>query len=372
MTPRNTILVGDAAERLRALAPASVDCLITSPPYFLLRNYGHERQIGLESSVDDWVRALVGVLREAARVLVRTGSAWVVVSDTYARRPQHGAPPKSLVLGPERLALALMADGWIVRNKVVWAKPNPMPQPVGDRLANTYEVVYLVSRQRSYWFDLDAIRTAHRTKVAQAARSAPASRPDWTGPFGGTNAGLRRPRPAGNPGHPRGKNPGDVWTVAVRGIPGHHATFPAALLERPLLASCPLKVCTACGSGWRSDGPGTEPVADCQCAGSTRPGLVLDPFFGSGTVGVVAERHGRDWLGVELNPEYAALARRRITQARTISPATPVVPPSTHPAPIRHAQRSGSTSVPHQRADRECGGRCRNGPRRDCSDHAAP
>jgi site-specific DNA-methyltransferase (adenine-specific) len=303
VTPRNTILIGDATERLRELPPASVDCLITSPPYFLLRDYGAQGQIGLERSVDDWVAALRRVMRAATGALAPAGSAWLVVSDTYARHPNQGALPKSLLFGPERLALALIADGWIVRNKIVWAKPNPMPQSVGDRLTNTYEVVYVLTRQRSYFFDLDAIRTAHRTAAAQAPRLAPSERQDWRGPFSSTN--------------PRGKNPGDVWTVAVRAVRGHHATFPERLVEPAVLAGCPARVCLGCGTGWRSEGPGTVPVPACACAAATRPGLVLDPFMGSGTVGLVAERHGRDWLGIELNPAYAALAERRVRAART-------------------------------------------------------
>lgn len=306
--PLNTLLVGDALAQLRRLPSASVDCVITSPPYFQLRNYQAEGQIGLEPEVDQWVERLRSVMTELARVLVPTGAVWLVLADSYARRPSHGATPKSLLFGPERVALKLLVDGWVIRNKVVWAKPNFMPTPALDRLACSYEVAYLLVRSRSYFFDLDAIRQPHRTTAPQAARPAPTRPEPWAGPLAGINAGLRRARPAGQPGHPNGRNPGDVWTVAVRGVRGHHATFPEALVERPLLATCPAAVCLACGAPRYSRRP------PCGCGAATRPGVVLDPFFGSGTVGVVAQRHSRDWLGIELNPTFAELARERLSR----------------------------------------------------------
>jgi DNA modification methylase len=211
--------------------------------------------------------------------------------------------------------LALAADGWIVRNKIIWAKTNPMPNSVSDRLNATYEVVYFLVRTRHYYFDLDAIREPHRSRAARAARSAPLVPPAWAGPLAGRNDGLLRARAAGQPGHPLGKNPGDLWRLAARGYRGaHFATFPEVLVHRPLLATCPEVVCTACGHAWRRQ-PSTRrlgELAPCDCDAPTQSGIALDPFFGTGTVGVVAKAHGRDWLGIELNRTYAAMAWERL------------------------------------------------------------
>jgi len=345
--PLNTILIGDAEEQLRQLPAASIDCVITSPPYFQLRDYGVAGQLGLEADVSGWVENLRAVMAAVARVLKPTGSLWLNLGDSYSRHERYGTAPKGLLLGPERLLLALGTDGWICRNKVIWAKPNPMPSSVGDRLNTTYEVVYFLVRSRRYCFDLDAIRQPHTSspRLRRAGRStlSPASKPAWAGPLAGKQDGLRRPR---SPGHPLGKNPGDVWSIATAGFRGaHFATFPAALVEQPLRATCPERVCIGCGSPWRwrsrvgHIGRPVVPPRDryvvryptrwqtlhyrgrlrpgCTCRGGTRPGVVLDPFFGSGTVGVVAARHHRDWVGIELNPEFVALAQGRLRSRRT-------------------------------------------------------
>lgn len=168
--PRNTILVGDAASRLAELEDSSVDCVITSPPYFRLRDYQHTGQLGLEATVQAWVEGLRPVLRQLARVLVPTGSVWLNLGDTYSTHPRQGAPAKSLLLGPERLALALIKDGWTVRNKIVWAKTNPIPSSVPDRLSTTHEVIYLLTRHKRYFFDLDAVRQPPKTAPSRPPR----------------------------------------------------------------------------------------------------------------------------------------------------------------------------------------------------------
>lgn len=324
---RNRVITGDASHVLASLPAASIDCVITSPPYFLLRDYGVGGQIGHEDSVELWVDALLLAMRGVARVLKPTGSAWLNVADSYSRHPRYGAPAKSLLLGPERLALGLLADGWTIRNRVAWSKPNAMPASVTDRLNATWELLYLLTRERRYFFDLDAIRVPHRsvgrpgmkTKSRRTGRSGP---PPWAGPLAGSNVGLARLKDAGLVGHPLGANPGDAWNIPTTGYRGaHFATFPERLVERPLLATCPRKVCTSCGAPWRPDRARDKTPVDlrpgCDCHAGWRPGLVLDPFFGSGTVGVVAERHGRDWLGIELNPEFVRLAEARIADARS-------------------------------------------------------
>lgn len=303
--PRNTILRGDAATQLATLPSGSADCVITSPPFFRLRDYGVQGQIGLESTVEQWVQALGAVFAELARVLKHEGAVWVDLADGYSPATRYG-PLKSLLLAPERLLLALVADGWIIRNRVIWAKRSPMPSGVTDRLESTYDTLNLLVRSRRYFFDLDAIRE----------------------PLAGEATTL-------------GKNPGDVWHIEKARFDGaHFATFPERLVERPLLATCPARVCLACGAPWKTRTtkhyvgrpvrferdryvrrhpvryrvirrrPRLRPT--CRCSSGTRPGVVLDPFLGTGTVGSVAERVGRDWLGIELSPAYCRMAWKRV------------------------------------------------------------
>ena len=350
--PRNTVLTGDAAARLAELPPASVDCVVTSPPYYQLRDYGMSGQIGLEPTVEAWVEQMGLVLGEVARVIKPTGSLWLNLGDSYSRHGRYGATPKSHLLAPARLLLALTAAGWLCRNKVIWAKPNPMPTSVTDRLNTTYDVVYFLVRSPRYFFDLDAIREPHRSRGRRHAGTQQKAVPPWAGPLAaGTQDGLRRARPAGQPGHLLGKNPGDVWRIATQGFPGaHFATFPEELVRRPLLATCPEAVCTRCHQPWcratRVRRLGTVrptprdrhvrryparwstahqrgELVPCGCGAPTQPGVVLDPFFGVGTVGFVARRHGRDWLGVELNPQYVELAWRRLGLAHELTQERP-------------------------------------------------
>lgn len=322
--PRNAILPGDARSVLGSLLPESVDCVVTSPPYFRLRDYGAAGQLGQEATVEEWVANLRGMMRGVRRVLKPHGSVWLNVADSYSRHPGTGVPPKGMLLAPERLALALAAEGWLVRNKVVWAKPNPLPQSAVDRLSPTYEVVFLLTKQPDYFFDLDAIRVPHRS--TGRAQPGEAGRT-----YQGGNGGLGTLKATGRVGHPSGKNPGDVWTLATPTFRGDHfATFPEALVERPILATCPERICIQCDQAWRRpvriltlhtsegrrDVRKVGELARCDCFAPTRRGVVFDPFFGTGTVGVVAERLGRDWLGLELNPAYAELAEARLARAR--------------------------------------------------------
>jgi site-specific DNA-methyltransferase (adenine-specific) len=307
--PRNTIVTGDALTTLRELPESAVDCVVTSPPYFQLRDYAAEGQLGMEPTVAGWVANLRQACREVARVLVPTGSLWLNLGDSFSRHPKYGAPTKSLLLAPERLLLALSLDGWLVRTKVIWAKTNPMPSSVTDRLSLTYEVIYFLVRQKTYFFDLDAIRQPHKSSGAKRARVPQQQPPVWAGPLAASRSGLRRARATGEPGHPLGKNPGDVWSIATRGFSGaHFATFPPELVRRPILATCPAVVCTACGQGQKV----STGTLQCDCHAPARSGIVLDPFFGTGTVGLVAQELGRDWLGIELNPEYVRLAEERL------------------------------------------------------------
>lgn len=247
--PRRQVLVGDALMQLRRLPSGSVDTCITSPPYYQLRRYGVEGQIGLEADVQAWVTSLAAVFAEVARVLKSTGSLWLNLGDSYSRHDRYGAPPKGMLCAPERLLLSLASSGWLVRNKVIWAKPNPMPASVGDRLNTAHEFVYFLVRFPRYQFDLDTIREPHKSRAGRKGREPLRAPEPWAGPLAaGSQDGLRRARPAGQPGHVLGKNPGDVWMIPTRGFRGaHFATFPEQLVVRPLLATCPEAICTRCG-----------------------------------------------------------------------------------------------------------------------------
>lgn len=325
--PRGEVLVGDAANELAALPDATVDMVLTSPPYFRLRDYAAEGQLGLEQHVEDWVAALQAVTREMQRVLVPTGSLWLNLGDSFSTHHRQGAARKSLLLGPERLALALLRDGWRLRNKIVWHKTNHMPTSATDRLGCAWEALYLFVQRPRYFFDLDAVRVVHRSRPPKPTVRPFASteREPWRGPNADDASGLARLKALGRVGHPLGKNPGDVWPLpagSYRG--GHHATFPVALAASAIRAGCPEARCRRCQTPWRrpvsrwvvADGQERATrqslAPTCGCRAPAEPGLVLDPFFGVGTTALGAIEHDRDWLGIELNPEYAAEAIRRI------------------------------------------------------------
>jgi len=342
--PRRVLLAGDVREQLQHIPDELIDCVVTSPPYFRLRDYGVDGQLGLESHVERWVDHLAVVMEDVRRVLVATGTVWLNLGDSYSTHQREGAPRKSLVAAPERLLLRLLADGWIVRNKIVWAKTNHAPTSVSDRLACGYELIYLLAKSSSYYFDLDDIRqphrsckrTAHRRAGADGSRRPPGRRSDHS-PSGALRArsswrltgtdhdgGLLAMRRAGVVGHPLGKNPGDVWALATSNFRGaHFATYPEPLVERMLRAGCPELRCRACRAAWRRPVRRIGTVATrlalapgCGCQAPAEPGLVLDPFMGSGTTAVLAERLQRDWVGIELNPEYRKMARQRIQDKR--------------------------------------------------------
>jgi len=284
------IRVGDVRDVLQGVEDASVQCCITSPPYWQLRDYGVSGQMGLEPTLDQYIAGQVAVFREVARVLRPDGVVWLNLGDAYA-------PDKNLLGIPWRVAFALQADGWILRQDIIWAKPNPMPQSVQDRCTTAHEYLFLLARQRHYRYDAAAIREPARST---APLRVPTGWDTDAGPHGRFHRQGRAERQRGHARRhdgfadrwdamPRaeqmahGANKRSVWTVAPQRVPTvHFATFPEALVE------------------------------PCVLAGSREGDVVLDPFAGSGTVGVVALRHGRRFLGIELNPDYAAMARRRI------------------------------------------------------------
>lgn len=306
---KDQILCGDALEVLHTLPDESAHCCVTSPPYWGLRDYGVEGQIGLEPTPEEYVAKLVEVFREVRRVLRADGTLWLNLGDCYAA-PGKGGPwdggrgqkntgrvlyarqanrgsfpgpkPKDLVGIPWRVAFALQADGWWLRSDIIWHKPNAMPESVRDRPTGAHEHIFLLAKSQRYYYDQDAIREPFATPP-HAPRNKP--RPGVLSRYG---AGPGTPDPSGDPdrvwGNPKGRNKRTVWTVPTRPFKGaHFAVFPPDLIRPCILAGCP------------------------------EGGIVLDPFFGSGTVGVVALQEGRHFIGIELNPEYCEMARERVS-----------------------------------------------------------
>jgi len=275
----NDIHEGDAAATLAELPESSVHMVMTSPPYFGLRDYGVDGQIGLEDSLDEYIDELLEVADELRRVLRPDGSWWLNLGDSFAgswgaqskddeanhrdREAYPGKTParsgtlrrKSKMLVPHRVAIALEDAGWIVRSDAVWSKPNPMPHPVKDRLHEHKEFVFHLVPEPDYWFDLDAVREPHKeTSLERRGRydsnasgtSADAYPTRETDEYIGTE-----PEDAL---HPNGKNPGDIFDVAVKPFPdAHFAVYPPNLVEVPIKSSCPNRVCVACGTPYERD-----------------------------------------------------------------------------------------------------------------------
>ncbi|MEO3810724.1 site-specific DNA-methyltransferase [Sphaerisporangium sp. B11E5] len=317
------LYLGDACEVLGELPGRSVDCLVTSPPYYGLRDYGVLGQYGQEATPDEYVERLRAVFAQAWRVLADDGTCWLNLGDCYAANSDGCArgknyhqrqplirprtrlvlPPKNLLGMPWRVAFALQHDGWILRNAIVWHKPNAMPQSVTDRLSTRHELIFLLVKQRRYWFDLDPIRqpyTGDRTLSRRARHGG--NKPntiktpwppdgkytDTTHPLRGKRHGAAM-QPTGHrhtTTHPNGRNPGDVWTIPTRPLrAAHFATFPIDIPLRAIAAGC-------------------------------RPGgTVLDPFAGAATTALAARQLDRPFLGIEINPDFCDLARTRLLSA---------------------------------------------------------
>lgn len=273
---------GDATERLREMQAGSVQCCVTSPPYFGLRDYGVDGQIGLEATPDEYVAGLVLVFREIRRVLRADGTVWLNVGDSYASSWPCNRPvstkDKDLIGVPWMLAFALRADGWWLRSDVIWAKPNPMPESVTDRPTQAHEHVFLLTKAARYFYDAEAIREPASSSFG-AGPLATRGQQAWNGasePPQNDHSGW-----IGGDGHVRNRR--NVWEIPTRPYPeAHFATFPTRLVE------------------------------PCVLAGTRMGDLVLDPFAGSGTVGVVCGWYERAFVGIELNAEYCELARKRI------------------------------------------------------------
>ena len=333
----NRIITGHVLEGLRQLEDGSVNCCITSPPYFGLRDYGMPEQLGLENTPEEYVANMVAVFREVRRVLRDDGTLWLNIGDSYAgggggnfnntgktRTGCHvqnirnkpawltsaGVKAKDLIGIPWMLAFALRADGWFLRQDIIWHKPNPMPESVTDRCTKSHEYLFLLTKSPKYYYDAEAIKSEAKNPAddyrrMNQQRDVNKSAPDeLKNGIRVRKSGNKERKPAsarGVPGDDTGKTTGDVagsvpwegtkankrsvWTVTTKPFrDAHFATYPPELIEPCVLAGCP----------WG--------------------GIVLDPFFGSGTTGVVAGLHGRQYIGIELNPDYVTIAERRLQQ----------------------------------------------------------
>ena len=283
------IITWDCVKSLRSMSDGSVDCCVTSPPYFGLRDYGVDGQIGLEQTPDEFVAKLVEVFREVRRVLRDDGTLWLNLGDTYAANrggttppAQNGIKRKDLIGIPWRVAFALQADGWYLRQDIIWHKPNPMPESVRDRCTKAHEYVFLLSKSERYFFDSEAMKEPVQSNKGNGKSFRGGG--SYTGGNAFNNHQLKDRDTHGNAPNEEGtRNRRSVWTVATRPYKGaHFATFPPDLIEPCILAGCPVG------------------------------GIVLDPFGGSGTTAGVAIKHGRRAVLCELNPEYVKLAEQRI------------------------------------------------------------
>lgn len=295
-----TLLVGDVRQRLSEIETSSVQTCITSPPYWGLRDYGQEKQIGLEQTPAEYVAEMVAVFAEVWRVLADDGTVWLNIGDSYAagkmgrddsgdggrfagpriepkqRKAPEGLKPKDLVGIPWRVAFALQEAGWYLRQDIIWHKPNPMPESVTDRCTKAHEYLFLLSKAPRYYFNHEAIKEpaiwASDKRNGEGRQTYDGKRQGQDGTGQEAFVSITDTR-----------NKRDVWTIPTKPFKGaHFAVMPEALVE------------------------------PCILAGSREGDLVLDPFTGSGTVGAVALRHGRRFIGTELSPDYAAIAHERI------------------------------------------------------------
>lgn len=272
------VLQGDVIEVLSKLRAESIQTCVTSPPYWGLRDYHAEGQIGAEANVDLYVRSMVAVFHAVKSVLRPDGTLWLNLGDTYKNKQLLGVP--------WRVALELQSDGWYLRNEIIWHKPNAMPETTRDRLTRDHETIFLFAKSDNYYYDLDAIRVKTGNEPTEEEyRELRAQRGDYLG----KKSGFENDRGTGKAGkragaltHPRGRNRRTVWSVPTQPYKGSHvAVFPPSLIE------------------------------PCILAGAPEGGTVLDPFAGSGTTLMVARQRNRRAIGIELNPDYVPLILER-------------------------------------------------------------
>lgn len=336
----NKVYLGNSLEVVKTLPDESVNCVITSPPYYGLRDYGVDGQIGLEESPERYIEKMVGLFREIRRVLKKDGTIWVNLGDSYAGsgKGQYGdghhsegakqatnigstigglpktnseCKPKDLIGIPWMFAFAMRADGWYLRQDIIWSKPNPMPESVTDRCTKSHEYIFLLSKSEKYYFDHEEIQEEAVTQIdprigrreeyngirkgqegtGNRAFVSLKTRPRFGGTKYGENDDPHYNTKSGKEWEPQTdgemvvRNKRDVWNVNVKpNKEAHFATYPEMLIRPCVLAGCP------------------------------EGGVILDPFMGSGTTGIVARKLNRNFVGIESNPEYQQMATRRICE----------------------------------------------------------
>ncbi len=310
----NTIICSEALETLKKFPDESISCCITSPPYYGLRDYHKEEQIGREESVEEYLDKLVQVFREVRRALKKEGTCFIVIGDSYAgsgggkgqyidpkypkgRNGQNpsitqkvkGYKSKDLMGIPWRLALRLQEDGWYLRSDIIWHKENAMPEACRDRPTRSYEHIFLLTKSPRYYYDYDAlVEPVKEVSKKRYVRGRKADNKYLNEDAGISVQKINKARKYGEykgDNIPQFRNKRDIWTINTTSFRGnHYATFPPKLAEI------------------------------CMIAGSPKNSVVLDPFMGSGTVGFVALLHSRKYIGIELNEDYVELARKRIAK----------------------------------------------------------
>ena len=302
---KNKIIQGEALEELKKLKSESIDCVMTSPPYWALRDYGVEGQLGLEPTFDQFINNLCNIFDEVQRVLKKSGTCWVNLGDTYNAgrsgghagglkgldKPENSPnqsgvnvkelKAKSLVMIPFRFAIEMVNRGWILRNVIVWHKKNCMPSSVKDRFTVDFEYLFFFSKSKKYWFDRqfepykEGTEERYKYNFDKSGRQWSDDKESLFNEIGGIGE-L----------NPQGRNKRCVWTINPQPFPeAHFAVYPEKLCETPIKSGCP------------------------------KDGIVLDPFMGAGTTAVMAKKLGRDFLGIELNPEYIKIAEKRLKKA---------------------------------------------------------
>ena len=311
MLELNKIYNMDCLKGLKQLPDNSINCCVTSPPYWGLRDYGVEGQLGLEPTPEEYVAKMVEVFREVKRVLRDDGTLWLNLGDCYNGSGgaggdynkgglKEGQPkypgrkvatlkPKDLVGIPWMVAFALRADGWYLRQDIIWHKPNCMPESVKDRCTKAHEYIFLLSKSKKYYYDNEAIKEpVKEISIRRAEYGWDCDRPS-TKNASMNGEGIHTKKMGTRFVNPDGRNKRSVWTVTTKPFKGaHFAVFPEDLIEPCILAGCP------------------------------EGGIVLDPFMGSGTTAVVALKHNRNYIGIELNPEYIKIAEKRVSECDVI------------------------------------------------------
>ncbi len=310
----NKINCGDALKVLKTIPDESIDCIVTSPPYWALRDYGVKGQIGLEPTIEEYLEKVILIFDEIKRVLKPLGTCWINFGDTYANKtkggqqnkaqdnifdtltersvipklkPKLNIPTKSLCLIPSRFAIQMIERGWILRNEIIWHKPNAMPQSVRDRFTVDFEKVYFFVKNRKYYFkqQFEDLKNPHEL---ERRFSNPFEHHKYRKSARKSHGNLETIKQNQKEILKKGRNKRCVWAVGTGVSNGNHfAVYPPRLIETPILAGCP------------------------------ENGIVLDPFIGSGTTTVVAKKLNRNFIGIELSPEYVKLAKKRIKNLKS-------------------------------------------------------